>query len=44
MLAARDESGGTAKWRQVSAQEYIEGIEAEADTSFEQIIKQSTHS
>ena len=25
------------------AQEYIEDIEAEADTSFEQIIEQSTH-
>ena len=30
-----DNHGGTAKWRQVSAQEYIECIEAEADTSFE---------
>ena len=38
-----DNHGGTAKWRQVSAQEYIEDIEAEADTSFEQIIEQSTH-
>jgi hypothetical protein len=38
-----DNYGGSAKWRQVSAQEYIESIEAEADASFEQIIEQSTH-
>ena len=38
-----DNHGSTAKWRQLSAQEHIEGIEAEADTSFEQIIEQSTH-
>jgi hypothetical protein len=38
-----DNHGGAAKWRQVAAQEHIEGIEAEADTSFEQIIEQSTH-
>jgi hypothetical protein len=35
--------GGTAKWGQVSTQEHIERIEAEAGASFEQIIEQSTH-
>jgi hypothetical protein len=38
-----DKHGGTAKRRQLSAQEHVERIEAEADTSFGQIIEQSTH-